>query len=243
MASQAIIQTLIGPRGSSVAGTPRAFRPTAIKREVAPCTVPLPMLHDPMSQAATSFRVLAHRLRRAGHPRVIAVTSARRGEGKTSCAANLALAMAEQGRTPVLLVEANRLRPRFSTMFDYEVQACFEAQLMQATKRDEGEWFTVTVEHENLHALAVDPETATGRPVSPRSYRCLIEQARPRFGYVIIDCPSVTEGGDVGIIEDLSDGVLFAALAGVTRRRHVREALEQLAPASFLGLVLLGSKV
>jgi len=37
--------------------------------------------------------------------------------------------------------------------------------------------------------------------------------------------------------------VLFAALAGVTRRRHVREALEQLAPASFLGLVLLGSKV
>src|SRR5262245_27156568 len=129
VASQPITHTLIGPRPTAVPTLARAFNPTMLKSSVPRGTVPLPLLHDPMSAAATSYRVLAHRRRRAGDPRIIAVTSARRSEGKTSCAANLAVALAEQGRTMVLLCEANRQRPSLARVFDYEVEACFEAQL------------------------------------------------------------------------------------------------------------------
>src|SRR5215471_6287782 len=44
------------------------------------------LLRDPTSEAARSFRLLRHRLHGMGDPRVIALTSARSGEGKTTCA-------------------------------------------------------------------------------------------------------------------------------------------------------------
>jgi Mrp family chromosome partitioning ATPase len=48
---------------------------------------------------------------------VIAVTSAGPAEGKTTCAMNLALAIAEEAMTRVLLLEANPLRPSLAQVF------------------------------------------------------------------------------------------------------------------------------
>src|SRR4051812_33115113 len=62
------------------------------------------LLRDPDSARAASFRVLRHRLEQRGNPRTIAVTSAEEGEGKTTCAANLAMALGECERARVLLV-------------------------------------------------------------------------------------------------------------------------------------------
>jgi len=59
------------------------------------------MLEAPDSQAAAAFRVLRHRLVRNGEPKVMLVTSPNVGEGKTTCALNLALALCEAGRARV----------------------------------------------------------------------------------------------------------------------------------------------
>jgi Mrp family chromosome partitioning ATPase len=205
-------------------------------------SVPLPMLHAPTSPAAASFRVLAQRLQREGDPRVIAVTSALPREGKTSCAANLALALAERGKT-VLLMETNRQRPGLARAFDFDVPACFEAQLLSSLGSDNPEWWTTAVAFESLHVLALDRDAKSGRPVNPRAYRSLFSQARERYRHVIVDCSAVSDGGDLGATEDLCDGVLLTALGGATKRRDVRAALEQLQPAHLLGVVLMNAEV
>src|SRR5205809_728130 len=47
------------------------------------------MLREPDSVRAACFRVLRHRLQHKGDPRVLAITSAEPGEGKSTLAANL----------------------------------------------------------------------------------------------------------------------------------------------------------
>src|SRR5262245_22729935 len=69
--------------------------PIVIVEQVEPLTPldpRLTMLLGPGSPQAEAYRLLEHRLNAKTAPRVIAVTSAERGAGKTTCAANLALA-------------------------------------------------------------------------------------------------------------------------------------------------------
>ena len=76
-------------------------------------------LAAPESPAAEQYRVLYQRLARlaARRPmRVVAVTSAGRGEGRTTTAANLALIAAQEG-APVVLVEADLRRPSLASLF------------------------------------------------------------------------------------------------------------------------------
>ena len=77
----------------------------------------LVLLTDPGSQQAAAYRVLRHRLTHAKDPRVILVTSPGRREGKTVCAANLALALAEGRSSRVMLVEINGAAPALSHLF------------------------------------------------------------------------------------------------------------------------------
>src|SRR5262245_6410160 len=81
--------------------------------------VRLSMRRRPDSPAAAAYRVLRHRLAHKGGPRLVAVTSAQAREGKSICAANLALALAE-GEERVLLMEANLHHPDLSAMFQIQ---------------------------------------------------------------------------------------------------------------------------
>jgi Mrp family chromosome partitioning ATPase len=74
---------------------------------------------EPLAAAARGFRDLRTGLllARAGEPaRVVLVTGCRRGEGKTTVAAHLALALARRG-AHVLLIDAHLTRPRAHRLF------------------------------------------------------------------------------------------------------------------------------
>ncbi|HYJ07600.1 MAG TPA: P-loop NTPase, partial [Polyangiaceae bacterium] len=86
----------------------------------APFDRRLILLNEPGSARARSFRLLQHRLAAEHDPRIIAVTSALPGEGKTTCAANLALVLAETSFARVLLLDANLKRPSIADVFGYE---------------------------------------------------------------------------------------------------------------------------
>ena len=202
----------------------------------------LVLARDPDGPRAASFRVLRHRLVERGDPRVIAVSSPGAREGKTTCAANLALALGECGRARVLLVEANLRNPSLAALFGFMPPECFAQQLSRHRDKPEDPWSVVEVGAPSLHVAAVKPSKETrGRPlldgVAFGIAAAMLRRAT--YDYIVFDTPPVLGSADVNLVEDHADGVVLVALARTTTGRSVRRAVEQLSPGRILGLTLL----
>jgi Mrp family chromosome partitioning ATPase len=214
------------------------------------------MITDPYSKQADAYRALRRKLL-AGTARTIAVTSARPREGKTTCAVNLALALAEASPKNVLVVEANIRSPGLAAMLKFEPPVCFTEQLRRHRKEDsEDPWVVVEQGSEGneqiegggrpslqggaVHLLAVDPRSE--RPpmldavAFPRGMEAL---KRAGYEYVIIDTPAVLGAMDMQIIGDTVDGVIFTSIAKRSTRASLRQAIEQIKPAPVLGVIVL----
>ena len=199
----------------------------------------LPMLMGGNTERAAAFRALRRRLAEQKDPRTILVTSAQDDEGKTTCATNLALALAESGRLRVLLVEANLRRPKLSAIFGFQPSRCLRAQLAAHRKQPDDPWLTMELRPTNLHILAVAPETAGDEVLHGPTFSASTERWRGAFDYVVIDGPSILTSCDASIIHDSMDAVVMVVRSGVTRNREVRRALDQISADMVAGMVLM----
>ncbi len=200
----------------------------------------LPFVTDADSPVAASFRVLRHRLREADNPAAIAVTSPHRYEGKTTCAINLAMALAEHGREKVLLVEANLRFPSLSSALGFATPACFGRQMASHLKSPLSPWEVVAAFFHNLHVLAIDPASVGQWRMSAPGLKLAMDQlGSSGYKHIIVDCPSVLNSADVNVIQDVTDGVLLTARAGQTTASSLKKADRHLAPSNILGVVLV----
>ena len=234
------VEPLLGSSASSVGD---------VTRVVAVHKVPpqqdrwLPMLGEPDGPRAASFRVLRYRLKKQNDPRVIGVTSPRNDEGKTTTAFNLAMALAEDGRERVLLVEANFHRPKIAEMLGFAPPSCFARQLDRSLERPVAPWEVVAAFSDNLHVLAVDPTSARLGPLCAPAFKAAMRRlAGQAYAFVVVDCPAVLGTADVNVIADTVDALLFTAVGGRSRAAELRHAEEHLAPANIVGTVLLGAR-
>lgn len=219
---------------TSIVATPAELR----RRDPLLCVA-----NDPESPQAASFRVLRYRLTERGDPRVIVVTSAEAGEGKTTCAINLALSLAECGRARVLLLEANLRRPGLARMLGITPPRCVAQQISDHQQQPYGEpWQVAEVTSPWLHVLAVDHSNFTQpRTIDePALAQAIGELKQVGYDYLVLDAPPVLGTADVNLLQELADGVLFTLLARRSNTRALGRALEQLADAKVLGSVLLG---
>jgi Mrp family chromosome partitioning ATPase len=200
----------------------------------------LSILLEPESAQAKAYRVLRHRLLAADNPRVVAVTSAKPAEGKTACALNLALAMAEEVTSRVLFIEANARRPALGRLFDFMPPHCFLDQLTALTS-SAGQWTVVEVMDTKLHLLALNPHLRQGS-IDRVLFAAAIRQLRRVYDYIVIDTPSVLESADVNAVCEAVDGVVFTARAKRSSRTALRRAMDQLSPAPVLGVALLDAR-
>jgi Mrp family chromosome partitioning ATPase len=192
-------------------------------------------LRWPNSPQARSYRLLRHRLLASSNPHVVAVTSAEPAEGKTTCALNLALAMAEEAMVRVLLVEANPLRPSFADIFDLKSQSSLNAWTLDAMS---GTWPIAVV---NVAATRLDiaPSRLGTQGLDRLLFSVAMGDLRDAYDYVVVDTPSVLESGDANVAAECADGVIVTALATKSHRTELRRSLDQLRPATILGVVLL----
>ena len=193
-----------------------------------PSTAPesrLVALAAPESAAAEQYRVLFQRLLRlaARRPvRVLAVTSAGRGEGRTTTAANLALTAAQEGRSTVL-VESDLRRPALAKLFGLAPRAGLAdvldgtAELGQAVVRAGGLAILCAGEVRDAAAALRSPRAST-----------VMEQLRAAYEHVILDAPPALAFADGDRIAGAADAALLVVRAGMTPRQVVKLALEAL---------------
>lgn len=197
------------------------------------------VLRDPLSARAAAFRVLRHRIAKAGDPRVILVTSANDEEGKTTCALNLALVLAESGRNRVVLVEANTQNPALTTVLGFTTPACVLDQLTQHRADPSRPFRVAQITSHDLDVLAAQPGSEPRLPLHGPSLISAVAGLRRIFDYVVIDTSSVLTGLDVPLVQDAADGIVMAARTRRTRGDRLNAALDQIGHDRILGVALL----
>ena len=186
------------------------------------------------------FRKLAATLfhaQRQGRLKVLMVTSAAPGEGKTLTALNLARVLSESYRRSVLLIDADLRRPRLSEAAGLTTSDGLSAALKSADLRK----VAVTRLTEHLTLLPAgrpDPEPLSGL-TSPRMQQ-LIEEGAERFDWVIVDTPPIGVATDAGLLSGMVDGTVLVVKAGETSLQAVRHAVETLGQDRIVGVVLNG---
>jgi Mrp family chromosome partitioning ATPase len=196
------------------------------------------LLH-PYSERADAYRAIRRKLTSNAALRVLGVTSAHPGEGKTIFAANLALALRERVRERVLLVEASLRAPTLGRLLGFEAPQCFIAQLASHAHNPRAPW-VVAEPMPKLHVMAIDPTTPHDPLLDPVTFSMGMERLKQAgYEYIIVDCPAVIGGVDSNVISDSVDAMILTALPLKSKRKEMRRAVEQLEPAPILGVVVL----
>jgi len=195
----------------------------------------------PNSFEAEQYRALRAVLeqgRKAKSLSVIAISSPAAGDGKTLTAINLAGTLAQAPEARILLVDGDLRRPAVEEHLGLSTER--SAGLVEAIL-DPGMTLERAVRRLPLFNLWVLP---AGRcPASPyevlKSPRLgdLLQDARRRFDYVLIDTPPVVPVPDLRLITKWVDGFLMVVAAHKTPRRLLEEALYVADPGKIVGLV------
>jgi Mrp family chromosome partitioning ATPase len=215
------------------------------------------------SVTAASFRLLRQRLIDRGDPKIVLCTSATRGEGKTTLAANLALALAELTKFRVLLLETSLRGAAIGEMFGFKPPQGFARQLALHKANPGAPWVVVQISGLPLYILAAEPRCCpkcaavlteeasfcgmcgnqaveeAQVPIDAVAFASAMKRFRESFQYVIVDAPPVLLSGDVNLIQDATEAIVFATRKGRSESRDLRRAIEQVAPAQVAAVALI----
>lgn len=190
-------------------------------------------------KAEEYYNALATNIRLSGVDlKVIALSSVRKDEGKTTTSRNVALAFARAGYRTLLIdmdlrnaamTGLSERRSRIVGLTDFlSGQSGFE-QVISGT------------DYPNLEVIESGQTAPNPTGLLQSDYVArMLEELRKFYDYIIIDTPPIGTVIDAAIIAQQCDGVALVIEAGANRRREVQRALKQLeqTEATFLGVVL-----
>jgi capsular exopolysaccharide synthesis family protein len=161
--------------------------------------------------------------------RVLLVTSALPGDGKTTVATNISLTLARAGRR-VLLIDGDLRSGEIAGMLRLPSTSGFGEALKQKTDLTNVVSQVFAGERCILHVLSqgrsriADPAAVLASDAPGE----LLAQARGMFETIVIDSPPVTTADDAGLLSRHCDAVLLVARAGTTARSALKFAVERL---------------
>ena len=195
---------------------------------------------DPMSHAAEAVRTVRAAIFFAGRStpaRTILVASASRGDGRTSFASNLAIAMAQAG-SRTLLLDANFRHPAIPTIFEILRPVGLSDVLSGRVLLDRAINRTPVERLEVLTCGAIPRSPAD--LLNSGGFTRLMEQLSARYQCIVFDSPPVSTDADARILAAAADLTVYVVRGGETRRGPAEQALEQLLSvgARVLGLII-----
>lgn len=156
---------------------------------------------------------------------VVLLTSAKRGEGKSTISGNLAVTVAQSGRE-VVVVDCDLRLPTVHKLFDLPNKRGLTNILA-------GE---VTVEESIQYSAFPRLQIITSGPLPPNptellgSQRMLdlIEQLKGIFDFIILDTPALLSVADAAVLAPAVDNVILVVAQGQTHRGDVQAVRQQL---------------
>lgn len=185
------------------------------------------------------YNALSANIRLSGEDnKIIAVTSVQPGEGKSTTSINLAATLAKMGfRT--LLVDADTRNSVMSGTFRTNDKISGLTAFLSGTADLDSVLCTTDIE--NLYVIPSGPVPPNPTTLlQSKNFSNTLGVLRKYYDYIIIDTPPVGLVIDAVLVAQESDAIMLVTATGVTKRRDVQKAKEQLehAKAQFLGVVL-----
>jgi len=222
--------------------SPAKADPQSRPKPVGPLTTreELIVVDEPMSPAAETFRMIRTNLTFMSPDdplRSLVITSALPFEGKTTIASNLAISLAQFGRS-VLLVDSDLRRPRLHRVFEVDNDIGLTTLIGGGAPLD------AAVRRTKIDGLSI--LTSGPIPTNPSellhsaAFGRVKEELLQRFDYVLFDSPPMGAVTDAAILARQVDGVLLVVRAGNSTLHAVSGARKQLegVSAHLLGAVL-----
>jgi capsular exopolysaccharide synthesis family protein len=210
-----------------------SFDPDAAKK-------PLLTQSAAQSQRAESFRQLRTNLQFAnvaGRAKTILVTSSLPGEGKSTTATNLAIALAQAGQA-VCLVDADLRRPMVSDYLGLDRAAGLTTALIGAADLDDllQPWGADNLFILTSGQIPPNPSELLGS----EGMRDLISRLENAFDFVVIDAPPLLPVTDAAVLSQHVGGVVVVVGSNKLRQQDLEKSLNALTMvgSNILGVVL-----
>jgi protein-tyrosine kinase len=187
---------------------------------------------------AEQFRRLAatlHHAQLVQGTKVVMITSANPGDGKTLTATNLALTLSESYRRQVLLVDADLRRPSLHEVFRVPNVAGLNDGL-KARQSAKLAVLRITDTLTLLPAGRPDPDPMSS--LTSTRMGDILREGATRFDWVIVDTAPIGLLADANLLSTMVDGALLVVRANQTPFAAVSKALENLGRDRVLGVVL-----
>ena len=188
--------------------------------------------------ATEQYRKLAaalHHAQAARGLKLVMVTSARPGEGKSLTAANLAITLSESYQRRVLLMDGDLRRPCLHEIFGVPNTAGLSDGLSR-------------VSESGLPAVEISPRLfvlTSGRPVSDptraltsEDMRRVLDDARALYDWTIVDTPPVGLLTDAKLLAGMVDAVILVVEAETTPYPDLLRAADTIGRDRLMGVVL-----
>jgi len=199
---------------------------------------PLLPFEDGQWRASEQYRILRTKIsQHPRQPRLVVISSPASGDGKSVTAVNVAAALSLKSEAKVLLVDADFRKSTISAQLGLPPAPGLAEVLKESHSLEQA--LVNTQEFPNLYVLVAG--TPPDNPVelldSPQ-WIALCERLRSLFRLVVIDSPPMAAVADYDLIQAACDGVILVVRPDVTNRQLCRKALDTVAKAKFLGVLM-----
>jgi len=185
-------------------------------------------LDDEKSNFAEAIRTIRTGLTLSAidHPhKVILVTSAEPGEGKTTVACNMALSFGQLENT--LIFDADLRRPSTRHIFNYDHNSLGMSDLLTGN----AEYKDVIHKLEGTNLSVITAGTIPPDPLdllASNKFKKMLEALAGRFDRIIIDSPPISLVSDAVLLASLADCVVFVVKSDDTNTKAVQASLRKL---------------
>lgn len=210
------------------------------KQKEAPLlTSPLVSMNFSEAVRKTQAQV-EHHMRRKGQ-KVLLVTGFGENEGKTTVAANLALALAEKHKS-VLLIDGDLRKPALYKVFGKHSKEP-DGGTLEAVLQGNQSWEEAAAAHTSDRVRILYQYRSARNPsglLNPASLKRLLDDCRETVDYVIVDCPPVSVAADAEVWMQAADTVLLVVRQDWSDVRAINDTVDLVwqSCGDFAGFVL-----